>query len=185
MWTGSESNTNKNVLLVIISEMCLWYLVHNSCHLTSSCPLNKTVTRTQCLFQSSNVSICKELTLTTIACDTHHRAVLVLVFGVLVWIVSQCKHQCLAGDGDIRKVVRHRERDWRHDNHHHDSVSVSVWRCLGLVVVYLPWFLSTSLHCPGCGCNKDTQIVQIPITLWPARPLGCGQPIFTQVYVAL
>ena len=50
MWTGSESNTNKNVLLVIISEMCLWYLVHNSCHLTDSFPLNKTGTRTQCLF---------------------------------------------------------------------------------------------------------------------------------------
>ena len=46
MWTGSESNTNKNVLLVIISEMCLWYLVHNSCHLTNSFPLNKTGTRT-------------------------------------------------------------------------------------------------------------------------------------------
>ena len=61
MWLGSESNTNKNVLLVIISEMCLWYLVHKSCHLTDSCPLNSLEIRTWCpflFFCPSNVSIC-------------------------------------------------------------------------------------------------------------------------------
>ena len=45
MLTGWEPNTNKNVLLVISLEMCLWYLVHNSCQLTNSFLLNKKGTK--------------------------------------------------------------------------------------------------------------------------------------------
>lgn len=147
------SNTNKNVLLVIISEMCLWYLVHKSCQLTNSFPL------IWCLFL--HVSICTGLTLTNITCDTHH---------IGVWFVPASGWR------------------WGHQGETWQSLS---WRCLCLSLeirwhekqrCYLVYTLTSTLC---CGCNKDTQIVQIPITLWPARPLGCGQPIFTQVYVAL
>ena len=120
------------------------------------------------LFLPSNVSICRGLTLTNIAaCDTHHR-------GVTLWVLVSglCPSVWLEMGTSEKWSDTERER---HDNHYHDSVWV--WDDMKIkAVVCLPWLLSTMF----CGCNEDTQIVQIPITLWPARPLGCGQPIFTK-----
>ena len=122
-----------------------------------------------CLFLKSNVSICKGLTLTNITCDTHHRGgtLLVLVSGLCasVWL------EMGTSERDMTITIMTLSLS--------ESGDKMTWETKMLFGVY------TDFTTLCCGCNKDTQIVQIPITLWPARPLGCGQPIFTQVYVAL
>ena len=123
------------------------------------------------------MSICIELTLTNITSDTHHRGVtlLVLVSGLCpsVWLEMGTSGKWSDTERDMTITIMTLSLS--------ESGDQMTWESRQLFAV------NTDFNfCPlCCGCNKDTQIVQIPITLWPARPLGCGQPIFTQVYVAL